>query len=50
MHSGDEPDSFFGGMAVPSWKSSGESIADPVFGERSWLFKIEAAEKKVNIH
>ena len=43
MHSNEEPNSFFGGMAVPSWNSEGENIADPV-DECSWLFKIEVEE------
>ena len=40
MHSNSEPNSFFGGMAVPSWNSKGN---DPV-DECSWLFKIEVVE------
>ena len=43
MHSNEEPNSFFGGMAVPSWNSEGKDIADPA-GECSWLFKIEVGE------
>ena len=45
MHSNEEPDSFFGGMAAPKWNSEGVHIEDP-FGECSWLFKLEAGEKK----
>ena len=45
MHSAEEPDSFFGGMAAPEWNSEGKHIEDP-FGECSWLFKLEAGEKK----
>ena len=45
MHSNEEPDSFFGGMAAPKWNSEGNYIEDP-FGECSWLFKLEAGEKK----
>ena len=45
MHSAKEPDSFFGGMAAPKWNSEGDYIEDP-FGECSWLFKLEAGEKK----
>ena len=29
MNSEDEPNSFFGGMAVPSWNSKGNYISDP---------------------
>ena len=46
MHSNKEPNSFFGGMAVPSWNSSWKEkkdIVDPA-GECSWLFKIEVGE------
>ena len=49
MHSNSEPDSFFGGMAVSSWNSKGEWIADPA-GECSWLFKIETGEKMLVPH
>ena len=42
MHSPKEPNSFFGGMAVPSWSHYGQ-IKDPV-NECSWLFKLEAGE------
>ena len=41
MHSAEEPDSFFGGMAAPEWNSLGNYIGDPI-GECSWLCKIEA--------
>ena len=30
MSSKDEPDSFFGGMAVPSWDSNDHWISDPI--------------------
>ena len=43
MHSSKEPNSFFGGMAAPSWNADREDIADPA-GECSWLFKIEVEE------
>ena len=43
MHSNDEPNSFFGGMAAPSWNSDYEWMDDPV-SECSWLFKIEVEE------
>ena len=43
MHSNEEPNSFFGGMAVPSWNSEKKDIVDPA-GECSWLFKIEVGE------
>ena len=43
MHSNEEPNSFFGGMAAPSWNSKEENICDPA-GECSWLFKIEAGK------
>ena len=43
MHSAEEPNSFFGGMAVPSWNSEGNHIEDPA-NECSWLFKLEAGE------
>ena len=42
MHSAEEPNSFFGGMAVPSWNSKSDFIEDPAVGECSWLFKLEA--------
>ena len=45
MHSAEEKDSFFGGMAAPKWNSEGKHIEDPS-GECSWLFKLEAGEKK----
>ena len=41
MHSGEERNSLFGGMAVPSWNSNREWMADPS-DEFSWLFKIES--------
>ena len=41
MHSNEEPNSFFGGMAASSWNSSGYYICDPEEEECSWLFKIE---------
>ena len=44
MHSAEEPNSFFGGMAANSWNSEGDdSIEDPA-NECSWLFKLEAGE------
>ena len=46
MHSSEEPNSFFGGMAAPEWNSYNNSIEDPVVGECSWLFKLEAGENK----
>ena len=45
MHSNEEPDSFFGGMAAPKWNSEGKYIED-AFGECSWLFKLEAGTQK----
>ena len=44
MHSAEEPDSFFGGMAAPEWNSEGKFIEDPM--NESWLFKLEAGENK----
>eukprot|EP00828_Plagiopyla_frontata_P027820 TRINITY_DN3608_c0_g4_i2.p2 TRINITY_DN3608_c0_g4~~TRINITY_DN3608_c0_g4_i2.p2 ORF type:complete len:147 (+),score=11.69 TRINITY_DN3608_c0_g4_i2:368-808(+) len=49
MHSNDEPNSLFGGMAAPSWNSQSNWIADPV-GECSWLFKIEVEESMIHLH
>ena len=46
MHSAEEPNSFFGGMAAPEWHSNGDYNADPVVGECSWLFKLEIRENK----
>ena len=43
MHSNKEPNSFFGGMAAPSWDSKRDYIADPA-DQCSWLFKIEVEE------
>ena len=43
MHSADEPNSFFGGMAANSWNSLNDYIEDPA-NECSWLFKLEAGE------
>ena len=40
MHSNDEPNSIFGGMAAPSWNSKNEYVKDPK-EYCSWLFKIE---------
>ena len=40
MHSAEEPNSFFGGMAAPEWNSEGKDIKDPA-NECSWLFKLE---------
>ena len=45
MHSAEEPDSFFGGMAAPEWNSEHKFIEDPA-NECSWLFKLEAGENK----
>ena len=45
MHSAEEPNSFFGGMAAAEWNSKGDYIEDPV-NECSWLFKLEAGENK----
>ena len=45
MHSNEEPNSFFGGMAASSWNSSNDWICDPK-EECSWLFKIEIQETK----
>ena len=45
MHSAEEPNSFFGGMAAPEWNSESKYIEDPV-NECSWLFKLEAGEKR----
>ena len=46
MHSSEEPNSFFGGMAVSHWNSKGEHIKDPLFGQNSWLFKLKAGKNK----
>ena len=46
MHSAEEPNSFFGGMAAPEWNSEGKFLEDPVDGECNWLFKLEAGENK----
>ena len=48
MHSNSEPNSFFGGMAAPSWNSKLNYIADPA-DQCSWLFKIEGHRKHVSI-
>ena len=45
MHSAEEPNCFFGGMAAPEWNSFNDYIADPV-NECSWLFKLECEENK----
>ena len=45
MHSSEEPNSFFGGMAAPKWNSEGKDIEDPI-EECSWIFKLEAEENK----
>ena len=45
MHSAEEPNSFFGGMAAPEWNSEGKFIEDPA-NECSWLFKLEAGKIK----
>ena len=49
MHSNLEPNSFFGGMALPSWNSERNRIADPA-RECSWLFKIEVEENMLESH
>ena len=58
MHSAEEPNSFFGGMAAPEWNSEGKHAEDPA-NECSWLFKLEAGEdtllfihynKRVDVH
>ena len=43
MHSAEEPNSFFGGMAANSWNSKDDYIKDAAY-ECSWLFKLEAGE------
>ena len=45
MHSAEEPNCFFGGMAAPEWNSLGDYIEDPA-NECSWLFKLECEENK----
>ena len=42
MHSNEEPNCFFGAMAVPQWESPEDGIdgIDPA-DQCSWLFKIE---------
>ena len=42
MHSNEEPNCFFGGMAIPQWQSNndGDYRIDPA-DECSWLFKME---------
>ena len=40
MKSQDEPNSLFGGMAVPSWHSNDNYSSDSA-EECSWLFKLE---------
>ena len=45
MHSAEEPNSFFGGMAALEWNSEGKHIEDPA-NECSWLFKLETGENK----
>ena len=45
MHSAEETDSFFGGMAAPEWNSEGKLIEDPA-NECSWLFKLECEKNK----
>ena len=46
MHSAEEPNCFFGGMAASEWNSNNDFISDPVIGECSWLFKLETGENK----
>ena len=45
MHSAEETDSFFGGMAAPEWNSKDWFIEDSI-GECSWLFKLECGKNK----
>ena len=45
MHSIEEPNSFFGGMAASDWNSKNKIIEDPA-NESSWLFKLEARYNK----
>ena len=49
MHSNIEPNSFFGGMAAPSWDSKSKFIADPA-DKCSWLFKIEVTENMLTYY
>ena len=44
MHSNEEPNSFFGGMAAPDWNSEGKYIED--VEECSWLFKLECEKNR----
>ena len=46
MQSNKEPNSLFGGMAVPKWNSNGKYESDPTY-QCSWLFKIEMENKKL---
>ena len=42
MHSDQEPNSLFGGMAAPSWNSNNNGNFEKDLAEKcSWLFKIE---------
>ena len=44
----EEPNSLFGGMAVPEWESlENKWISDPV-DKSSWLFKIELEGKQLS--
>ena len=50
MHSNQEPNSLFGGMAVPQLNSyaNGKYESDPA-DQYSWLFKIEMENKQLII-
>ena len=49
MYSNSEPNSFFGGMAAPSWNSEDYYITDPA-DKCSWLFKIEVTENMLKYY
>ena len=50
LQSSEEPNNFFGGMAVPPWRNSTkEWVSDPNKYEYSWLFKIEIIQKQLNL-
>eukprot|EP00828_Plagiopyla_frontata_P038109 TRINITY_DN4999_c0_g1_i4.p2 TRINITY_DN4999_c0_g1~~TRINITY_DN4999_c0_g1_i4.p2 ORF type:complete len:108 (-),score=17.06 TRINITY_DN4999_c0_g1_i4:612-935(-) len=44
MKSKEEPNSIFGGFAVPSWNCSNQQLIDPP-EKCSWIFKITQEEK-----
>ena len=44
MHSNEEPNCLFGGMAVPQWESCYKYGIDPA-DQCSWLFKMEMKEQ-----